>query len=108
MILGMIGIFLPVMPTAPFVLLAAYFFSRSSKRLHQHLINHPRFGHIIDEWERYRVIRRPAKWAATIGVGFTILSSFLFVKYLILRISVIVIALAVLIYIWSRPDQAPR
>ncbi|MBL4827245.1 MAG: YbaN family protein [Spongiibacteraceae bacterium] len=49
-ILAVIGIFLPLLPTTVFVLIAAWCFTRSSDRLHQWLINHPRLGPVLDCW----------------------------------------------------------
>ena len=54
--LGIIGIFLPLLPTTPFVLLAAYFFSRSSERFHRWLIDHEFFGPMIKDWQEYGAI----------------------------------------------------
>ena len=48
--LGVLGVFLPVLPTTPLVLVAAFFFSRSSQRVDDWLLAHPRFGPVIAEW----------------------------------------------------------
>ena len=50
-ILGVVGIFLPLLPTTPFLLLAAWLFSRSSTRFHNWLINHPKLGSFITAWQ---------------------------------------------------------
>lgn len=63
--LGVLGIFLPVLPTTPFILLAAWGFSRGSERLHRALLEHRRFGPLIRDWEEHRVIRLRAKILAT-------------------------------------------
>jgi uncharacterized protein len=63
--LGVIGAFLPVIPTTPLVLVAAWCFSKGSERLHRWLLDDPRFGPLIRDWERHRVIRRRAKVLAT-------------------------------------------
>lgn len=48
--LGALGIFLPVLPTTPFLLLAAFLFARSSQRLHSYLVNHPVLGEYISNY----------------------------------------------------------
>jgi uncharacterized membrane protein YbaN (DUF454 family) len=76
---GIIGIVVPLLPTTPFLLLAAFFFSRGSERLHQWLVQHPRFGPPIRDWNEQGVIRPRAKvlaialLTATViyGVGFS-------------------------------------
>lgn len=50
LILGALGIFLPILPTTPFLLLAAFCFSRSSRRLHNYLVNHRTFGTYLSNY----------------------------------------------------------
>ena len=52
--LGILGIFLPLLPTTPFVLLAAACYARGSERFHQWLLANPTFGPIVREWEDHR------------------------------------------------------
>ncbi len=59
--LGALGIALPLLPTTPFILVAAIAFSRSSKRLHDWLVNHDIFGSLIDNWQRHGAISKRAK-----------------------------------------------
>jgi uncharacterized membrane protein YbaN (DUF454 family) len=54
--LGAVGVVVPGLPTTPFMLLALWAFSRSSKRFHDWLYSHPFFGPPLQEWERHRVI----------------------------------------------------
>lgn len=61
LVLGIVGIFLPLLPTTPFVLLAAFCFSRSSPRCEQWLLNHRRFGPMVQQWRTRRAIPRRAK-----------------------------------------------
>ena len=107
-LLGVIGAMLPVLPTTPFMLLALWAFSRSSRRFHDWLYAHRLFGPPLQQWQRYRVIPRTAKWIAS----FTMLSS---LAYLFLYAEAPLIlkwlALAVMAYgavfIWTKPSVAP-
>lgn len=62
--IGVIGIFLPVLPTTPFMILAAGLFARSSPRFEQWLLDHPRFGQPLIDWRREGAISRKAKVAS--------------------------------------------
>ncbi len=59
--LGAIGIFVPLLPTTPFVLVAAIAFANSSEKLHQWLLDHDVFGPLIENWRRYGAINRNTK-----------------------------------------------
>lgn len=63
--LAVVGAFLPVIPTTPLVLVAAWCFSKGSERLHTWLVEDRRFGPMVRDWERHRVIRTRAKVLAT-------------------------------------------
>lgn len=59
--LAFIGIFLPGIPTTPFLIVALWAFAQSSKKFHAWLLNHKRFGPILQNWESHRVVPRKAK-----------------------------------------------
>lgn len=59
--LALLGVFLPLLPTTPFVLVAAFFFSKASERWHRWLVQNRLFGPIISNWERYRCMPSTAK-----------------------------------------------
>jgi uncharacterized membrane protein YbaN (DUF454 family) len=59
--LGAIGIALPLLPTTPFILVAAFAFAQSSEKLHRWLLAHNVFGPLIDNWQRHGAISRRAK-----------------------------------------------
>ena len=61
---GIVGIFLPLLPTTPLVILAAFCFSRGCQRCERWLLAHPRFGPMVRDWRRDRVIPRRAKQVA--------------------------------------------
>ena len=60
-LLGLIGALLPIVPTTPFLILAAYLFSKSSPKVHSWLTSLPYFGSAIIDWEQNKVIRPKAK-----------------------------------------------
>ncbi len=63
-VLGVVGIFLPVLPTVPFMLVALWAFSNSSQRLHDAIYHHPRFGRAVREWKRHGAIPPGSKAVA--------------------------------------------
>jgi uncharacterized membrane protein YbaN (DUF454 family) len=68
--LGVLGVFLPVLPTTPFLLISLWAFSKSSLRLERWLLEHKRFGPRLLAWRLHRVIPLPAKlaaWGSMIG-----------------------------------------
>lgn len=65
--LGAVGLLLPILPTVPFVILAAFCFARSSPALERRLIEHPRFGPHIEAWRSRGAISRKGKAAAAIA-----------------------------------------
>ncbi len=67
--LGVIGIFLPILPTVPFMLLAAFCFARSNPEWERRILEHRQFGPPIRAWRERGAIGRPAKVAAVIGLG---------------------------------------
>jgi hypothetical protein len=76
--LGIAGAFLPVLPTTPFMLLAAACFARASTRFYNGLLNNRMFGPAIIEWRRYRSIPYRVKWTAIILMAVTLSISIVF------------------------------
>lgn len=66
---GLIGLVIPLLPTTVFILIAAWAFARSSERLHERLIRHPRFGATIQAWQEHGAISPKAKRFAMGGLA---------------------------------------
>ena len=106
LILGAIGVFLPLLPTTPFVLLAAYCFSKSSEKLHQWLLNHKVFGALISDWENHGVIQTKVKVLTTVLVVAMVSYPLIFGDfYWYLKVIVVVTISLVLMFIWTRPGS---
>lgn len=104
LLLGIIGIPLPLLPTTPFLLLSAFCFSQSSERLHKWLTNHPTFGPPINHWHQHGAISRKAKLGAAIAMGAAIaLSMALNLSFYVILAQIIVMAL-VCCFIFTRPN----
>jgi uncharacterized membrane protein YbaN (DUF454 family) len=100
--LGFIGIFLPLMPTTIFLVLAAACFARSSDKFYNWLINHPRFGSFIKNYREHRGMPRKAKVIAVTMVILTIGSSALFfTQNIYIRSLLFVIAIGIITYLLS-------
>lgn len=102
-ILGVLGIFLPLLPTTPFLLLAAACFARSSQRFHDWLLNHPRLGPYIHYYLDGKGIPKRAKIAAIALMWTTISVSMFIVPMLAVRIILPLIALCVTLYLLRLP-----
>lgn len=103
--LGTLGIFLPLLPTVPFYLLAAFGFSKSSTRMHNWMLNHKVFGPDIQNWNKNRIIHRRAKLMASAGMaGSFILALVLGVPLKYVAIQVICLTF-VAMFIWKQKES---
>jgi uncharacterized membrane protein YbaN (DUF454 family) len=98
--LGIVGIFLPVLPTTPFLLLAAACFARSSERLYRWLINNRWFGAYVRDYREGRGIPAKVKVFTVVLLWVVILLSAAFaVSNLVVRVILIAVAAAVTVHI---------
>ncbi len=106
LVLAMLGIVLPLLPTTPFLLLAAFCFGRGSERLHRWLLEHPRFGPPIRDWRENRAISRRAKGLAALAMLLVILGAILWGVSSAVLITQIVVLTAVGVFVFTRPSSS--
>ncbi|MDR5902383.1 MULTISPECIES: YbaN family protein [Halomonas] len=106
LVLGIVGMFLPLMPTTCFLLLAVWAASRSSPRLAGWIREHPRFGPAVVAWEGERAIPRHAKWLAAGMLVLSMLVLALTVSLLWLKLALIAGLTLLGAWIVTRPEPA--
>ena len=104
LVIGIIGAFLPLIPTVPLVLLSAACFARSSPRFHAWLINHPKFGPIIEQYKQGQGIPKSVKIRIIVLMALSMGLSAYLVNRFWASVGLAVIGLGVGWYIWSRPS----
>lgn len=102
---GLVGVFVPVLPTVPFVLLAAWAAGRGWPRLEAWLLSHPHFGHSIRHWREHGAVSRRAKlFAVSSMAASAVLLWFLPVPGWV-RGGVYLVLVTVGIWLWRRPER---
>ena len=100
--LGILGVFLPVLPTTPLLLLAAALFLRSNRKLYDWLMNHPRLGKYISNFMIHKAIPLRVKVIILVTLWITLLYCAIFVtSHWALRTLFIIVAIGVSIHILS-------
>lgn len=103
------GVLLPLVPTTPFLLLAAVSFARSSPRLYRWLLSNRHLGPYLEEWRRDRTIPRAAKRKAYLAVGLTFGLSIVLVDSTWLRLALLFLGSGVSVFIaWLPTSRGPR
>ncbi len=103
LLLGIAGVVLPLLPTTPFILLAAACFARSSVRFHDWLLNQRIAGPIIREWQTHRAMPRRAKRAAFALMLLSFGGSILFLDLLWHRLMLAALGLILTLFLWRVP-----
>jgi len=107
--IGAVGVFVPLLPTTPFLLLAAACFLRSSDRLYQWLMNHRIFGNYIRNYREHRAMSLPSKIMVLtllwITMGYAILSV---VEIMAVQVLLILIAIGVTVHIIALKTPPPK
>jgi uncharacterized membrane protein YbaN (DUF454 family) len=104
--LGTLGIFLPLLPTTPFLLAASFCFLKSSRRAHTWLTSHRLFGRFIRDFTRYRIIPLRAKVISVLLLAGSLTATSIFmINSLVMRIVLAVIGISVTVYILHFPSS---
>lgn len=107
--LGVVGAFLPVLPTTVFMILALWAFAKSSPRFHRWLYHHKIFGPSLQRWAQYRVIPPLAKMASVsmMSISLVYLLFFVEVPDYVLGIAIVTVAFGAW-FILSKPSFVPE
>jgi len=107
-LLGVIGVFLPLLPTTPFLILAAICFSRGSPKFHRWLMNHPVLSPPILDWQQHHVIQTKYKILTTSMMGLSWVMIFSREQIPpVGKIAFSVFVIAMLSFIWTRKGKRP-
>ncbi len=100
-LLGVIGVFLPLLPTTIFLIIALFLFAESSPRFHQMLLDNRWFGEDLRRWQKQKSVTRQTKRKATwaIVIAFMISIALLYQR-VELQILLLVLGSILLVYIW--------
>jgi len=102
-LLATLGVVLPLLPTTPFLLLAAWCFARSSPRFHHWLLYRSWFGGYLRHWQQHRALPPGAKWKAVLLIVLTFAVSLWLVKLWCVRGVLLVMLVALLTFVLRLP-----
>lgn len=104
LVAGALGVFLPVVPTTPFVLLSAWCFFRSSDKIYRWVVSNETFGPTIENYQEGKGITKKTKIRAIVMMWLTItLSVYFYISSLHLIAFLYIIAISVSIYLYKLP-----
>ncbi len=106
--LGFVGVFVPGIPTTIFLIIALWAFTKSSEKLRHWLLNHKRFGPILNNWQEHKVVPRRAKILMVVLMSLAVILFYFSSQSLILTIGLIILLVSVAIYVISLPSKIPE
>ncbi|CAN7756157.1 YbaN family protein [Variovorax sp. LjRoot84] len=102
--LGLLGVFLPVLPTVPFLLAAAWAGGRGWPALEHWLLDHPRYGESIRRWRQEGAVSRRAKWAASWMMFFSTAVLLVTNAPIVVKVAAPLLMAVIAIWLWKRPE----
>jgi uncharacterized membrane protein YbaN (DUF454 family) len=106
--LAFVGIFVPGVPTTIFLIIALWAFTKSSEKLRHWLLHHKRFGPILNNWQKHKVVPRRAKILMVILMSSAVVLFHYSLQNLYLTIGLVIILVSVAIYVISLPSETPE
>ena len=108
-LLGLLGVVLPGLPTTPFVLVASYCLLRTAPKLHARLLQSRLFGEVLRDWHLHRGLRAHVRYKATAVIALVLGASLFFTAIpLAAKLMILAVAACGITYVWRLPDIAPR
>ena len=105
--MAFIGVFVPGIPTTIFLIVALWAFARSSKKFHSWLLNHKRFGPILQNWESHKIVPRNAKILMVILQISAVIIFHYSLQNIYLTVLLIITLIFVARYVLSLPSELP-
>jgi uncharacterized membrane protein YbaN (DUF454 family) len=103
--LAILGVVLPILPTTPFLLVAAACFAKSSPKMQRMLLANKTFGPLIHDWQKYRSIPRKAKRIALLTMILSVCWSAFMLKSTMLTALVVALVIGPFIFVWRLPES---
>jgi uncharacterized membrane protein YbaN (DUF454 family) len=104
-VVGLVGVAVPGLPTVPLMLVAAWAAGRGWPRLEQWLLDHAQFGPPIRRWRERGIVARKVKWIASIAMLASSAILWQLAIPLTIKIAVPAVLLAVALWLWRAPEQ---
>lgn len=105
LLLGLIGVVVPGLPTVPFLLVSAWSAGKGWPRLELWLLAHPRFGPPLKRWREQGAVPRKAKYLATVMMTLSVVLLLVSSASFWLKLSLAVFLCAVAVWLWRRPEN---
>lgn len=102
--LGLLGVFLPLLPTVPFLLAAAWASGRGWPALEHWLLDHPRYGESLRRWRQEGAVSRRAKWAASWMMLFSTAVLLVTNAPIAVKVALPLLMAVITIWLWRRPE----